>query len=113
MSAHTPGPWLTSGAVVGILRTEVTGPDESRLVASVFTREYSDAKDEAGSNVVAWAEGVANLRLILAAPDLLALAHQYASECGDCAGTRVCPDDEPCDACADIWRVIDKAEGRA
>jgi hypothetical protein len=45
--------------------------------------------------------------------DLLALAHQYAEECGDCAGTRVCPDDEPCTACADVWVVIDKAEGRA
>jgi hypothetical protein len=45
--------------------------------------------------------------------DLLALAHQYAEECGDCAGTRVCPDDEPCTACADVWAVIDKAEGRA
>jgi len=44
--------------------------------------------------------------------DLLALAHQYASECGDCAGARVCPDDEPCTACADVWAVIDKAEGR-
>lgn len=51
--------------------------------------------------------------LIAAAPDLLALAHQYAEECGDCAGTRVCPDDEPCTACADVWAVIDKAEGRA
>ena len=44
---------------------------------------------------------------------LLALAHQYANECGDCAGARVTPDDEPCEACADIWTVIDKAEGRA
>jgi hypothetical protein len=42
---------------------------------------------------------------------LLSLAHQYAEECGDCAGTRVCPDDEPCNECADIWAVIDKAEG--
>ena len=45
--------------------------------------------------------------------DLLALAKRYASECGDCAGTRVCQDDEPCTECADIWAVIDKAEGRA
>lgn len=52
-------------------------------------------------------------RLIVSAHALLALAHQYASECGDCAGTRVCPDDSPCTECADIWRVIDQAEGRA
>lgn len=43
---------------------------------------------------------------------LLALAHQFASECGECAGTRICPDDEPCTACSDIWSVIDRAEGR-
>jgi hypothetical protein len=44
---------------------------------------------------------------------LLALAHQYATECGECAGTRVQPDDEPCSECAFIWKIIDQAEGRA
>ncbi len=48
-----------------------------------------------------------------AAPDLLALAHQYASECGECAGTRVCPDDAPCTECGFIWDVINKAEGKS
>ena len=56
-----------------------------------------------------------------AAPDLLALARRYASECGECSGTRVVPvghhdrpdTDVPCGECADIWTVIDKAEGRA
>jgi hypothetical protein len=43
---------------------------------------------------------------------LLALAHQYADECGECAGTRICPDDSPCTECADVWEVIDQAEGR-
>lgn len=59
--------------------------------------------------------------LVEAAPDLLALARQYASECGDCngAGTRtittypggieVDNDDQPCEACANIRKVIDKA----
>jgi hypothetical protein len=55
-------------------------------------------------------------RLIAVAPDLLALAHQYARECGDCSGTRITPDgnggNEPCTECADIWLIIDKAEGR-
>ena len=45
--------------------------------------------------------------------DLLALAHQYASECGECAGTRVCPDDAPCTECGFIWDVINKAEGKS
>jgi hypothetical protein len=54
-----------------------------------------------------------------AAPALLALAHQYASECGDCSGTRIVPPtieggpDEPCEECVDIWQVIDRAEGRS
>lgn len=51
--------------------------------------------------------------LLAAAPDLLALARQYAMECGECAGTRVCPDDHACTECADIWSVINKAEGRS
>lgn len=55
----------------------------------------------------------ANANLIAAAPELLALAKQYASECGECAGTRVMPDDQPCTECAFIWAVIDQAEGRA
>jgi hypothetical protein len=61
---------------------------------------------------IADSEAKANAVLFAAAPDLLALAHQYAEECGDCAGARVCPDDEPCAACADVWAVIDKVEGR-
>ena len=59
-------------------------------------------------------------KVIKAAPDLLSLANQYASECAECNGTRVVqvkqyPGDievdgeRPCDECADIWRVIDKA----
>ena len=51
--------------------------------------------------------------LVAAAPDLLALAHQYASECGECVGTRVCPDDAPCTECGFIWDVINKAEGKS
>lgn len=55
-------------------------------------------------------------RLVQHSTELLALAHKYASECGECAGTRIMPDgkggDEPCDACTDIWEVIDKAEAR-
>lgn len=62
----------------------------------------------------------ANARLIAAAPGLLALAHQYAAACPLCDGTGVRQDrgldpraGEPCERCADIWAVIDRAEGRA
>ena len=66
--------------------------------------------------------GIVYATLFAASLDLLALAKQYASECSGCSGHRTisrnagvragfadvevqCPD------CADIWRVIDKAEG--
>ena len=61
----------------------------------------------------------ADMALIAAAPDLLALAKQYASECSGCDGTG---DEElpeqpgivsQCVACADIRAVIAKAEGRS
>lgn len=76
-------------------------------------------------------EGLANAHLIATAPDLLALAKQYASECSECNGTglrtisyggdgfgnrcaaRADADDQPCPDCEDIRKVIDKAEGRA
>lgn len=94
MTTHTPGPWTHSN----------------------FTRDLGfmvGAEGATGTIVCEQVRTKANARLIAAAPDLLALAHQYASECGDCAGERIDPDDEPCEACADIWRVIDQAEGRA
>ena len=52
---------------------------------------------------------------------LLALAIQYAEECGECNGTGTLwtspqdPQDSteyPCEACANIRAVIDKAEGK-
>lgn len=95
IAKHTSGPWKATpySSIVGIA---ISGA--GYVIAGVRgDREFSEA----------------NARLIAAAPDLLALAHQYASECGDCAGMRVMPDDEPCTACADVWAVIDQAEGRA
>lgn len=56
--------------------------------------------------------------LIAAAPALLALARQYASECGECDGKGTVAerdqhggyiDDKPCPDCADIRAVIAKA----
>jgi hypothetical protein len=51
--------------------------------------------------------------LMAAAPDLLALARQYASECATCSGTGNSGNfevgDEHCGDCADIRAVIEKA----
>ena len=97
MSTHTPGPWelhFHDASQVGYI--------DAGTVQFCVRRTSPDGFQQMR----------ANARLIAAAPELLALAHQYAEECGECAGTRVCPDDEPCTECADIWTVIDRAEGR-
>lgn len=58
----------------------------------------------------------ADMALIAAAPDLLALAKQYLSECSSCDGTGEIGWSEaeasPCPDCEDIRAVINKAEGR-
>lgn len=96
MSAHTPGPWTLSpySSIVGIA---ISGG--GFVIAGVRGgREFSEA----------------NARLIAAAPDLLALAKQFASECSECEGLGYHDDGEraPCPDCFDIRAVIDKAEGR-
>lgn len=48
--------------------------------------------------------------LIAAAPRLLELAEQYASECGECAGTGITPDDENCAECRFIRDAIAQAK---
>lgn len=100
MSAqHTPGPWKVS-AYGGTINPSVVEASHYGAIAIIGGKHRS--RDEK----------IANAALTASAPDLLALAHQYASECGECAGTRVCPDDSPCTECSDIWAVIDRAEGR-
>ena len=113
--AHTPGPWtMRSGSIWGTSKD----PD-GEYICEPWGRTHAETE--------------ANGRLIAAAPDLLALAKRYASDCSECGGTgsvQVCcgspdqsgsdddvccgvPDTEPCDACADIRAVIEKAEGGA
>lgn len=120
--AHTPGPWQF---YADLPSTDpnwhiVTNASRMRVLANVHI-EPGNAMD------------LANAHLITAAPDLLELAKQCAGECADCGGTRleprccgqtapqggsgenVCcgkPYDVPCESCADIWAIINKAEGR-
>lgn len=47
------------------------------------------------------------LRLLAHSGALYDLAQRYASECGECAGVGICPDDEPCEECADIRAILD------
>lgn len=102
MSKHTQGPWAWRG-VPGCSNLE----SAREPVIFYYGFEGLVFQDNARPGLIE-----ANARLIAESPALLALARQYASECGECAGARVCPDDSPCTECADIWLVIDRAEGR-
>ena len=102
---HTPGPWICwflDGPLPYI------GPMPRLPVAKMMNTPAPDAIE-------------ANARLIAAAPALLELAHKFADECAECDGRAVLstnpPDPQdsveyPCPACADIWAVINQAEGQ-
>ena len=112
----TPGPWYVdkgasnSSDEFGHLGTVRGGPGNYNLVT--VWADVGELADHAE----------ANARLIASAPDLLALAKRYASECAWCSGTGTIehvPFDNgvsstsKCIQCADIRAVIDKAEGGA
>lgn len=120
---HAPGPW------------EIRSRHESRMDHTTVIRsvaipghdyiEVSRLTDPTPSQDQV---ARANVRLIAAAPELLALAKKLAGECSECegAGVSMCfVDNDPtditkgchtealdCDDCADIRKVIAKAEGR-
>jgi hypothetical protein len=95
--------------------TEQGFPDCSHLV-------YLQVKTDADASTVSgWVKPQVR-SLIHAAPDLLALAHQYASECAGCNGAGTWTktsnisgpaDRVPCEDCAGIRAVIAKATGAA
>ena len=98
--AHTPGPWRVLPTNDCVIESEKHGN-----IALVNLARMS----------------AADARLIAAAPDLLALAKRYASECAECDGDgRILvtfndreAEYDPCEACADIRAAIAKAEGGA
>lgn len=113
-AAHTPGPWLarewTRHSPTTVMRERDGVPGRIQPIADVSSCGFASTDEE-----------IANALLIAAAPDLLELAKRYASECGECAGTRIVAElddvgqwaaDVPCDDCAFIWETIDRAEGR-
>lgn len=53
----------------------------------------------------------ADARLMAVAPKLLQLAEQYASECGECAGTGTTIEDRDCANCRFIRDAIAQAKG--
>lgn len=100
---HTPGPWETGkGACHTVFSTKRDG------------QRHKIAECHNGDSL----ESFANACLIAAAPALLALAKQFASECAECSGTgedrrSTVEAHIECSDCADIRAVIVKAEGRS
>lgn len=98
MSDHTPGPWrvieapqLETAVIVAAATTNVAILSWMGNAAKPIEQRDADA------------------RLIAAAPDLLALALQYASECAECTGDGWSDDTgQKCESCADIRAVIAK-----
>lgn len=106
---HTPGPWATR--INSWSRWEIFGG--SGCLASV------SKPDDPASPPKEWRECEANARLIAAAPDLLDLAKQYASECAECNGTgrttnpQYTQHEVDCPDCEGIRAVVAKAEGHS
>ena len=110
----TPGPWewWTSNSWRRLRSNPANGRDAGVVTPFVARDGHPDLEVSA-----------ADMALIVTAPDLLALAKRYASECAECGGDGVLHADSSaypdmkagadCPDCADIRAVIAKAEGRA
>jgi hypothetical protein len=116
---HTPGPWKYFTPTYG--KPTVRTADEKRSICQLSTSRPNRYTENPGRTRE---EAIADARLIAAAPDLLELARQYASESAECDGTgRWVENDRhgkpiektarPCEDCAGIRAVIAKAEGGA
>jgi hypothetical protein len=106
---HTPGPW-----------TFIDSPLREIALKRAHWLVGRLDNDKRGLALV-FGDDDTNARLIAAAPDLLALAQQYASECAECNGTgsvqAFSASGHPagtldCDACASIREVVANATGR-
>ena len=102
-AGHAPEPWI----ILHCKMCTVIQDREQRNICELWTPTRAEAEP--------------NARRIASAPELLALAKRYASDCAKCDGeghllvtfNEGCAEYEECPACADIRAVIEKAEGRA
>ena len=109
--AHTPGPWAMRQERFEYVVRDANG-------RRLFGGSWHDSHDK---NYPLQPASEKNLRLASTAPDLLALAKRYASECTQCHGRGEITiasnfrgiESHPCGGCADIRKIIEKAEGGA
>lgn len=99
MAKHTPGPWRICGEYSS-LKDEIGA--EGRAVATVWTRKPADGTHE--RMPIPWDEGLANARLIAAAPDLLEAAIELKDACNRPSAARTR---------AEAWRRLDHAIAKA
>lgn len=72
MSGHTPGPWFVgSASEFGVHNPNLIQRQDGDSIAQVYGMPMHARIDEVERDP-RWAEGLANARLIAAAPDLLA-----------------------------------------
>lgn len=109
-AAHTPGPWTLTTVPTSVGICHKVGPFPWKDGKQNHACIYADYPSKGAREE----ELLANARLIAAAPDLLSIAQQYASECAECNGTGALPSGEAgfipaCPDCADIRAAIARA----
>lgn len=109
----TPGPWYAKQSLSQMCSQDTTVAEIGAGGTGGSWWIFSPAETHG--------DRAADARLIASAPDLYALAEQYASECAECNGTGLVSfktwaggiefdnDDQPCPDCADIRAVLAKA----
>ena len=94
-------------------RKTATMPTEDSILKVVETDSREAIKD--GSRTIAYIAIGAEAwsPLLAASPKLLAIAQRYVSECGECAGVGIDPEDHDCEYCQEVRQVIKEAKGEA
>lgn len=102
VATSTPGPWKLNDP--NDVSAELYGGEDGYQLITAGSGAFPDGFYLAGFM------SAKNAKLIVAAPALLALARQFASECAECTGTGISEDTgKDCESCDDIRAVIAEA----